>query len=115
MLAESITREATARQHGPLTVIILTKNEERDLPACLASVAALDARALVLDSGSTDRTVSIAQSHGAEVRTRPFTGYASQRNAARALCDTPWLLFLDADEALTPAGRAEITAIVSRP
>jgi len=99
----------------PLTVIVLTLNEERDLPVCLASVAALPARLVVLDSGSTDRTVAIAREAGATVHTRPFTGYASQRNAALALAETPWVLFLDADERLTPAGAAEIAAIVDAP
>ena len=99
----------------PLTVIVLTLNEERDLPLCLASVAGLPARVVVLDSGSTDRTVAIAREGGATVHTRPFTGYASQRNAALALAMTPWVLFLDADERLTPAGAAEIAAIVGAP
>jgi len=99
----------------PLTVIVLTLNEERDLPVCLASVAALPARLVVLDSGSTDRTVALAREAGATVHTRPFAGYASQRNAALALAETPWILFLDADERLTPAGAAEIVAIVGAP
>ncbi|MGN6565488.1 MAG: glycosyltransferase [Thermomicrobiales bacterium] len=105
----------------PLTVVVLTKNEERDLPACLASVADLAERVVVLDSGSTDRTVAIAQAHGALVRTRPFDGYASQRNAALDLLADPalaaslWVLFLDADEQLTPAGRAEIRAALAAP
>ncbi len=94
----------------PLTIIVLTKNEERDLPVCLGSVADLGGRLLVLDSGSADRTVPIARAHDAEVRSRPFTGYASQRNAALALATTPWVLFLDADERLTAPGRAEIRA-----
>ena len=99
----------------PLTVIILTKDEERDLPACLASVAELAVPVLVLDSGSTDRTVAIAPASGAQVQVRPFTGYASQRNAALGFVTAPWVLFLDADERLTPAGCAEIRALLSRP
>jgi N-acetylglucosaminyl-diphospho-decaprenol L-rhamnosyltransferase len=105
----------------PLTIVVLTKNEERDLPACLASVADLAERIIVLDSGSTDQTVAIAQAHGALERTRPFDGYASQRNAALDLLTDPalaaglWVLFLDADEQLTPAGRAEIRAALAAP
>ncbi len=99
----------------PLTVIVLTLNEERDLPLCLASVAGLPAWVVVLDSGSTDRTVAIAREWGATVHTRPFTGYASQRNAALALANTTWVLFLDADERLTLAGAAEIAALVGAP
>src|SRR4051794_35522132 len=95
----------------PLTIIILTKDEERDLPACLASAADLAERLVVLDSGSTDRTVAIASAHTPHVHTRAFTGYASQRTAALALAATPCVLFLDADERLTPAGRAEIRAV----
>lgn len=97
----------------PLAVIVLTKDEERDLPACLASVAGLARQLIVLDSGSSDRTLAIAEAAGAELHTRPFTGYASQRNAALALATEPWVLFLDADERLTEAGRAELRATLS--
>lgn len=106
---------AAGAQTLPLTVLVLTRNEERDLPACLASVAGLGQQIIVLDSGSTDRTVAVAQAAGATVQQRAFTGYASQRNAALRLCQTPWALFLDADEMVTPAGRAEIVAVLARP
>jgi GT2 family glycosyltransferase/glycosyltransferase involved in cell wall biosynthesis len=115
MLADPTTRATGQQQVASLTVVILTKDEERDLPTCLLSVAPLLARVIVFDSGSTDRTVAIGLTYGAEVIVRPFTGYASQRNAALAYCDTPWVLFLDADEALTAAGCTEIAAIVGRP
>lgn len=92
----------------PLTAIVLTKDEERDLPDCLAGLAGLAERLVVLDSGSADRTVAIARQHTPHVHTRPFDGYASQRTAALALAAHDWVLFLDADERLTPAGRAEI-------
>jgi len=103
------------RAEPPLTIIVLTLNEERDLPVCLASIAGLPARLVVLDSGSADRTVAVAREYGATVHTRPFTGYASQRNAALALADTPWVLFLDADERLSSVGAAEIAALVAAP
>src|SRR4051794_38421966 len=96
-----------------LTIVILTKDEERDLPACLASAAGLAEHLVVLDSGSTDRTVAIARAHTPHVHTRAFTGYASQRNAALAFVAPPWVLFLDADERLTPEGRAEIRAVLA--
>jgi N-acetylglucosaminyl-diphospho-decaprenol L-rhamnosyltransferase len=114
-MSYGLSARSSMRADPPLTVIVLTLNEERDLPICLASVADLPARVVVLDSGSTDRTVAIAREYGATVHTRPFTGYASQRNAALALTETPWVLFLDADERLTPAGAAEIAAIVGAP
>ena len=97
----------------PLTIVVLTKDEERDLPACLASAVGLAQRLVVLDSGSRDRTLEIARSFTPHVYVRMFTGYASQRNAALALADTTWILFLDADERLTPAGRAELRAVLA--
>jgi glycosyltransferase involved in cell wall biosynthesis len=85
-----------------ISVLILTKNEEQDLPGCLASVAWSD-DVHVFDSGSTDRTAEIARAAGATVTTRRFDGYASQRNAAMQLpFKHPWVLVLDADERPTP-------------
>lgn len=92
----------------PLAIIVLTLNEERHLRGCLASVTGLAERLLVIDSGSQDRTTEIARMSGADVVDRPFTGFASQRNAALDLVDQPWVLFLDADERVTPALRREI-------
>ncbi len=87
-----------------LSVLIITKNEELDLPACLESVAWSD-DVHVWDSFSTDRTVEIAQSYGAHVHQRAFDSYAGQRNAALfgAAYKYPWLLILDADERANPA------------
>jgi glycosyltransferase involved in cell wall biosynthesis len=94
-----------------LTAIVLTLDEERHLPACLSSLRQVTDDIIVLDSGSRDRTVEIAEAAGACVRTRPFTGYASQRNAALELAPTAeWVLFLDADERLTAAGASELHA-----
>ncbi|HEU4792485.1 MAG TPA: glycosyltransferase [Nitrolancea sp.] len=92
----------------PLAIIVLTLNEERHLRGCLASAAGLAERLLVVDSGSQDRTAEIARISGADVVDRPFKGFASQRNAALDLVDQPWVLFLDADERVTPALRREI-------
>src|SRR3954447_13241446 len=113
MRAEHQALVEQATPPPPLTIIVLTRDEERDLPACLASAAGLAECLVVLDSGSTDRTVAIARAHTPHVHTRAFTGYASQRNAALAFAATPWVLFLDADERLTPEGRAEIRAVLS--
>ncbi|MBA2453613.1 MAG: glycosyltransferase family 2 protein [Chloroflexia bacterium] len=94
-----------------ITAIVLTLNEEEHLPGCLASIDGLGARIIVLDSGSTDRTVQIAKEHAADVVHRPFSGYASQRNAGLSMAgDTRWILFLDADERLTEESRTEILA-----
>ncbi len=98
----------------PLAIIVLTLNEERHLRGCLASAAGLAGRLLVIDSGSQDRTPEIARMSGAEVLDRPFTGFASQRNAALDLVDQPWVLFLDADERITPALRREIREAIQQ-
>lgn len=97
------------------SVLILTLNEERDLPACLASVRECD-DVVVLDSGSTDATVALARAAGARVFTRPFDDFAGQRNHAQR--EIPfrhrWVFHLDADEQLTPALAAECRAAALR-
>jgi len=97
------------------SVLILTLNEERDLPACLASVRASD-DVVVLDSGSTDRTVAIAREAGARVFSRPFDNFAGQRNHAQREIPFrhPWVFHLDADEQMTPELAAECMAASSR-
>lgn len=96
-----------------LTAIVLTLNEATHLSDCLASLRPLACQIAVLDSGSTDGTQAVAASAGATVLTRPFDGYANQRNAALELAKSEWVLFLDADERLTGAGVAEIRATIA--
>lgn len=95
-----------------ISVLVMTKNEEQDLPGCLASVSWSD-DVHVFDSFSTDATVSIAEGLGAKVAQRVFDNYARHRNAA--LDGTrfrhPWLLLMDADERCTPALAEEIQRI----
>jgi len=97
-----------------ISVVILTKNEEHDLPGCLAAVSFCD-DVHVYDSCSTDRTVELAQEMGAHVHQRPFDSYANQRNAA---LDTipfkhEWVFILDADERLNPVVWAEALEAVA--
>jgi len=93
--------------------LILTKNEERDLPGALASVAWSD-DIHVFDSLSTDRTQEIARAAGAQVHTRAFDDYATHRNAAFAIpFKHPWVFLLDADERATPQLSAEMALVVS--
>ena len=82
-----------------ISVLILTKNEEHDLPACLASLSWSD-DINVFDSFSSDKTVDLAAQVGACVSQRHFDGYASQRNAALQQLNFKheWILILDADE-----------------
>jgi len=96
-----------------ISVLILTRNEEQDLPGCLDSVAWSD-DIHIFDSESTDRTIEIARARGCTINTRRFDGYASQRNAAMQLpFRYPWVLVLDADERPTPALSAEMQAAVA--
>lgn len=102
--------------HEPLlSVIVLTKDEEANLPALLASLGELRCRVFVVDSGSADRTVEIAEAAGCEVVAHPFENYAAQRNWAfdHLSITTPWVLCLDADERLTPGLRDEIAGVVA--
>jgi glycosyltransferase involved in cell wall biosynthesis len=97
------------------SVLVLTLNEERDLPRCLASAAGCD-DVVVLDSGSTDRTIAIARAAGARVYQRPFDNFAGQRNHAQRTISFRhrWVFHLDADEQLTPELRAECRAAAAR-
>ena len=87
-----------------LSVIILTYNEEANLPICLASLKALDADIFIVDSGSKDKTVEIALDAGCHVVEHPFENQAQQLNWAleNLAIATPWIMRLDADERLTP-------------
>ncbi len=97
-----------------LSVLILTLDEEINLPGCLDSVACSD-DVVVFDSFSNDRTVEIALARGARVVQRLFDNYAAQRNAAlnEVSYRHPWLLMLDADERVTPELLREIEAVLA--
>jgi glycosyltransferase involved in cell wall biosynthesis len=97
------------------SVVILTLNEERDLPRCLASIRTCD-DVVVLDSGSTDRTTTLARTAGARVFERSFDNFAGQRNHAQRNISFRhrWVFHLDADEQLTPELDAECRSAASR-
>jgi glycosyltransferase involved in cell wall biosynthesis len=84
------------------SVVILTLNEERALPECLASLAGCD-DIVLLDSGSSDQTAAWAKAAGARVFTRPFDTFSGQRNYAQRDIKFrhPWVFHLDADERIT--------------
>jgi glycosyltransferase involved in cell wall biosynthesis len=94
------------------SVAIVTFNEQENLARTLASVAWAD-QILVVDSGSTDRTVEIAHSFGATVIERPWPGFAAQKNFAIAQCTGDWILTLDADEELSPGLQQQIRQTLS--
>lgn len=97
-----------------VTVVILTKDEEVNLPDCLRSIQGFAKRILVVDSGSTDRTVEIAKEMGADVLTHPFENYAIQFNWGldHGNITTKWAFRLDADERLTPELCHELEELV---
>ena len=81
-----------------LSLIVITKNEEESIARCLGSLAFAD-QIVVVDSGSTDRTVEIARAHGADVTsTRDWPGYGPQKRRALDLATSDWVVSLDADE-----------------
>lgn len=97
-----------------VTVVVLTKNEQTNLPDCLRSLEGFAKRVVVVDSFSTDDTVSIAKSMGADVYEHKFENYARQFNWAldSTNIDTKWTFRLDADERLTPELCAELEGLV---
>jgi glycosyltransferase involved in cell wall biosynthesis len=99
-----------------ISVLVLAKNEEQDLPGCLASVSWSD-DVHVLDSISSDRTVEIAREHGAKVTQRAFDNWAAHQNWALANLRFrhPWVFYIDADERPTPALRDSMLAAVQMP
>jgi glycosyltransferase involved in cell wall biosynthesis len=101
---------------APVSVLILTRNEEQDLPRCLASVRWSD-DVHVLDSRSTDRTVALAEAAGATVTVREFDNWAAHQNWA--LANLPfrhaWVFYLDADEVMTPGLVEQVCAAAQAP
>jgi len=86
-----------------LSACLITLNEEHNLPRALNSVRELADEIVVVDCGSTDRTLEIARSLGAKVITRAWTNFAEQKNIAAAAASHDWILSLDADEELSSA------------
>ena len=98
----------------PVAVIIITYNEEINLPFALKSVCNWASQVFVVDSFSTDKTVEISTKLGAEVYKHTFEGYTEQRNWAlkNLPIKTEWVLFLDADEYLSEPLKEEIKRIL---
>ncbi|MBI5543054.1 MAG: glycosyltransferase family 2 protein [Deltaproteobacteria bacterium] len=94
-----------------LSVIVVVRNEERDLPGCLASVAFAD-ELVVVDAQSTDRTREIAEQAGARVFVRAWPGHAAQKQFALEQATGDWVLNLDADERCSAELRAAIPQLL---
>ena len=96
----------------PVSVTVITRDEAANIAACLASVAWAD-EVLVVDCGSTDRTVEIARARGARVIVKDWPGYSAQKNFAAAEASNDWILSVDADERVTPELANEIRATLA--
>jgi len=97
-----------------VSVIVITNNAAAHIERALRSVAWADER-IVVDAGSTDATVALAEPLATRVETRPWPGYGAQKNYAASLARHDWVLSLDADEAITAALQADIQSLPTRP
>jgi len=93
-----------------ISACLIARNEERNLPRCLKSVAPLVDEILLIDSGSTDSTPHIAQEFGARVVQQDWLGYVGQKNCALDHAEHAWVLSIDADEEISP----ELAAAIAR-
>jgi len=96
-----------------LSVVVVTLNEEERIRECLDSVAWAD-EVIVVDAESQDKTAAIAREATDQVIVRPWPGFAAQKNFGLEQASGEWILSLDADETVSPALRAEITAVLER-
>ena len=92
----------------PLSLSIVSMNEETNLRRCLNSAADLAAEIVVVDSGSTDKTLEVAREFGAHVHHQPWLGHRDQKQVALDHCTQPWVLVMDCDEELSPELRHSI-------
>lgn len=91
-----------------ISLVMIAKNEEKNIAKSLESVKGLVSEIVVVDSGSTDNTNKIAQSFGAKIFKRTFDNFSAQKNYALSLAMNEWVLHLDADEVLSEQLKEEI-------
>jgi glycosyltransferase involved in cell wall biosynthesis len=97
----------------PLSVAIITQNEEENLRLCLQSVA-FAAQIVVVDSGSTDATLQIAAEFGCEISNEKWLGFGPQKQLAIDKCREPWILVLDADERIPRETAKVMKALITK-
>lgn len=96
-----------------VSAAVLARDEERFLDDCLASLGWADELLVVVDSASRDGTLEIARRHTPHVHLRPFVSFPEQRNAALELARSQWVLFVDADERVSPELAAEVRQVLA--
>jgi (heptosyl)LPS beta-1,4-glucosyltransferase len=110
-MSEVFLKTASQRPRIPVSAVVLTKNEEANIGRCLQSLADLD-QVLVVDGFSTDRTVQIASSFSnVQVLMCEWRGFSGSKKFGRERARNRWVLWIDADEALTPELRESLAAL----
>ena len=97
-----------------VSVIIITLNEQKNLPDCLESVKWAD-EIVIVDSESKDQTAEIARNFGCRVIVNSWPGHQEQKNVALNMASHEWILSVDADERITPEIQSEVQKIISNP
>lgn len=98
----------------PVSVVVVARNEAHNLPRCLASVRGWVAEIVVVLNNTTDRSAAVAEEQGAVVFETEWRGYRDTKNWATARATQPWVLWLDADEEVSPALATELKAFFTR-
>ena len=98
--------------NATVAVVVLARDEEKNIEDCLQSVSWADKLCVLLDPRTADRTAELAQRAGAEVQQHLFVDFAAQRNAALEAFEADWVLFVDADERGTPGLGPEVRGVV---
>jgi glycosyltransferase involved in cell wall biosynthesis len=108
-----MTERGVTAKRASLSAVLITRNEQANLPGCLASLRGLADEIVVLDSQSTDETVAIAKAAGARVAEHRFEGYGAAKQQALEMASGSWVLSVDADERVTPALAEEIRRMLA--
>jgi len=102
------------KENLSLSVSIITLNEENNIERCLKSISNIASEIVIVDSGSTDRTVEIAESFGVKVFVEKWQGYIIQKNIALKKCTKSWVLCLDADEEVSQELKTSIKEAIKK-